>query len=170
MCACIYVCIQGRMSWLTRQTLCGLTQRAVRAPELENTFSLRRLLLSQPAAQLLWKYCPLIFFVPFPALFFFLLLLLTHSLAFFLLPLTFCVLVCVSFPSTPHSFDFALFETLNPSLSLTVFTFLFAFLSCEFNLWHLLQFCPFLFFLANGGNMLPRHFCFGVHKCLQGHC
>lgn len=57
---CIYVYVLRRMSWLTRQTLCGLTQRAVRAPELENTFSLRRLPLSQPAAQLLWRYWPLI--------------------------------------------------------------------------------------------------------------
>lgn len=49
-----YVCVQRRMLWLTRQTLCGLTQWAGRVPELENTFSLRRLPLSQPAAQLLW--------------------------------------------------------------------------------------------------------------------
>ena len=45
--------VHRRLLWLTGQTLCGLTRRAARAPELENTFSPRRLPRSQPAAPLL---------------------------------------------------------------------------------------------------------------------
>lgn len=50
------VCAQQRTLWLTRQTLCGLSRQVVRAPELENTFSLRRLPLSQQDAGLLILY------------------------------------------------------------------------------------------------------------------
>lgn len=51
---CVCICVSREdLLWLTRQTLCGLTRQAARSPELENTFSLRRLLRFQ-AAQL-WR-------------------------------------------------------------------------------------------------------------------